>query len=144
MDFDIIESGKLGGNWEQSLAVVRKNEVFLRIVGNGTEYRVMTATAGEDIGGYFVCQQKSYLWEAARELAFNHGCTPDESLDGEGRSYIRLFSAIQDKGVSDKDFTKELNDLIKEFFCAFDKLAAKSIRFVGDPSPASQATPEAY
>jgi hypothetical protein len=126
MDCDIIESGKLGGNWEQSLAVIRNSEIFLRIVGNGTEYRVMTATAGEDVGGYVVCQQKSYLLEAARQLAVNHGCIPAESIDGEGRSYIRLFSAIQDKGISDKEFRTEIDNLVEDFFCAFDELAAKT------------------
>ena len=52
MDFDIIETEKLGSNWAQQFVVARKKTVYLRIVGDGTDYRVMTATASEDAGGY--------------------------------------------------------------------------------------------
>ena len=120
MDFELIESNKLGGNWAQSFVVVRKNEVFLRIVGNGTEYRVMTATAGEDVGDHRICQDGERLLDAAFKLSRTHDCFPEESEDGKGRYYIRLFNVRQDKGVSDEHFTEELYDLIDEFFAIYE------------------------
>lgn len=126
MKFELIESDKLGGGWTQSFAVVRDREVYLRIVGNGTVYRVMTATADEDIGDYRVCQNTERLWDAASQLSRTYDCFPEDSKDGKGRTYIRLFKVRQDKGVSDERFTDELFDLIDDFFVLFDELDAKS------------------
>lgn len=41
IDFEVIETDKLGAEWRQGLAVVRRNLVYLRLVGDGTNYRVM-------------------------------------------------------------------------------------------------------
>ena len=74
MDFRFFETGKLGGNWSQNFAVVRGNTIYLRVVGDGTHYRVMTATAGEEGAGFHICATKELLWKAATLLARDHGC----------------------------------------------------------------------
>lgn len=120
MYFDIIETEKLGSNWAQQFVVARKKTVYLRIVGDGTDYRVMTATASEDAGGYHICQDKERLWEAAAQLARNHDCTEEADKDGKGRVYIKVFTVSQPKDVSDEIFTKDITDLIDEFFTIYD------------------------
>lgn len=126
MRWERIESEKLGGNWAQSFSVVRNNEVFLRIVGDGTVYRIMTATADENLGHYRVCQDTERLWDAAVLLSEKHNGAPEESRDLQGRPYVRLFYLQQDEGVSDVRFTKELDDLTDEFFAIFDNMSASS------------------
>ena len=119
-EFDIIETDKLGGNWAQQFMVARKRTIYLRIVGNGTDYRVMTATASEDTGWYHICRDKERLWDAATQLARIHDCTEEASKDGKGRIYIKVFTVSQPKGVSDEIFTKDIKDLIGEFFAIYD------------------------
>lgn len=130
MDFDFIETEKLGGNWSQQFVVVRKKVVYLRVVGDGANYRVMTATASEDVGGYFICQDSERLWQAATQLARAHNCADVVSKDGKGRVYIQLFTASQPKGDSDEIFTEEFKGLISEFFAIYDGLnaVANSVR----------------
>lgn len=122
LDFDIIETEKLGGSWEQSLAVVREREVFLRLVGDGKDYRVMTATAGEDLHRYNACQDQERLCNAAISFADKNGCTAEADKDGKGRTYIQLFILSQDDGASDQDFTDEVNKLVGDFFSIYDSI----------------------
>ena len=124
MDFELIETDKLGGNWEQEFAVVRKKVVYLRIVGDGTHYRVMTATSGEDFGGYRICLEKQRLWEAAAQLAREYNCAETSSEDKKRRVYIQLFTVSQDKNDSDEVFTKDLEELVENFFAIYDSLDA--------------------
>jgi hypothetical protein len=122
MDFDLIETQKLGSGWHQQFFVARKKIVYLRIVGDGTEYRMMTATASEDLGGFRVCQDSERLWMAAAQLAISHKCSGEVSSDTQGRPYIRIFKIVQDNGISDTNFTNEVYDLIREFFAIYDEI----------------------
>jgi len=124
MNFDIIETDKLGGNWAQQFVVVRKKVVYLRIVGDGTHYRVMTATASEDAGAYRICQDDERLWEAAASLARTYSCAGQVDEDGKGRIYIKLFTVSQSKGESDHIFSQTIYDLCSEFFDIYDALGA--------------------
>lgn len=127
MDFELVATQKLGGLWKQQFLVARNKIVYLRIVGDGTEYRVMTATADENVGGYRICQAKDRLWMAAAQLARSHNCAEELSLDKQGRHYIRIFMIVQDNGTSDSAFTEEVYDLIKGFFTIYDSLATSEV-----------------
>lgn len=122
MDFDLIETQKLGVGWHQQFVVARNNIVYLRLVGDGTEYRLMTATASEDFGGLRICHDNERLWKSAAQLAILHECSGEISSDTQGRPYIRIFRIVQDKGVSDEKFTEEVHDLIREFFAIYDEI----------------------
>lgn len=123
LDFEVIETDKLGAEWTQGLAVVRRKQVYLRLVGDGKNYRVMTATSGEEFGGYAVCQDKGRLWKAALQLAKSHGTNGDLSEDQKGRKYVRIFELSQDDGASDGQFSEALMALFEEFFGIYDALA---------------------
>ena len=125
MDFDLIETQKLGSGWHQQFVVARKKIVYLRIVGDGTEYRMMTATASEGVGGLRICQDSERLWRASAQLAILHKCSGEISSDTQGRPYIRIFRIAQDNGVSDVNFTKEVHELIREFFAIYDEITSK-------------------
>ena len=122
LDFEVIETDKLGAEWKQGLAVVRRKQVYLRLVGDGTNYRVMTATAGEEFGGYAACQDKGRLWKAALQLAKSHGTDGDLCEDQKGRKYVRIFEFSQDDGASDERFSEALMKLFGEFFKIYDDL----------------------
>ena len=122
LDFEVIETDKLGAEWKQGLAVVRRKQVYLRLVGDGTNYRVMTATAGEEFGGYAACQDKGRLWNAALQLPKSHGTDGDLCEDQKGRKYVRIFEFSQDDGASDERFSEALMKLFGEFFKIYDDL----------------------
>lgn len=127
LDFEVIETDKLGAEWKQGLAVARRKLVYLRLVGDGTNYRVMTATAGEEFGGYAVCQDKGRLWQAALQLAKSHGTDGDLCEDQKGRKYVRIFELSQDDGASDEQFSEALVALFEEFFGIYDAVDGGSI-----------------
>ena len=127
MNFEIIETDKLGGNWKQQFVVVRKKIIYLRIAGDDKKgYRMMTATASEDGRDYSISQDRERLLEAAAQLARIHNCDEEASEDRKGRVYIQMFTVVQDKGVSDELFTKEITNLIDEFFTIYDALDAEA------------------
>lgn len=122
MDFEIIDSNKLEGKWKQQVVIARKKIIYLRIVGDGQYFRVMTATANENIWSYRICHEKERLWNAATQLARSHNCAEEASKDREGRDYIRIFTLSPPKDLSDTAFNEELYDLIDEFFILFDSM----------------------
>jgi hypothetical protein len=126
MDFDIIETKKLGGNWQQEFAVVRKKFVYLRVVGDGAVYRVMTATVGDDMRGWRLCQDKQRLWEAASQLAKTHNLSGNFSNDTMARQYVQLFNIIQEHGETDEKFTEFFWDQMREFFSIYDTLEVEN------------------
>lgn len=120
MEFDLIETQKLGIGWNQQFVVTRKNIVYLRLVGDGTAYRLMTATATEDFGRLRICHDNERLWRSANQLAMLHKCSGKISFDTQGRQYIQIFMVVQDEGISDEKFTEEIYELIQEFFDIYD------------------------
>ena len=118
MDFELIKSEKLRSNCAQEFMVVRKKVVYLRSVGDGKIYCVMTATAGEE--GYRICQDKERLLKAAAQLARAYNCPEVEDNDLSGHKYIIPFNVSQDEGKSDADFTEEFKGYIREFFAIYD------------------------
>lgn len=84
MDFELIESNKLGGKWEEEYLIARKRTIYLRIVGDGKEYRLMTATANEGIGGYIINKNTAPLCGASARLARKHNCEEGSSKDRQG------------------------------------------------------------
>ena len=75
--FEIHETRKLSReldrDWEQELVVSRAGEAFLRLAGEGSDYRVMTATAGENDLGLEACKHPQILFQAAHDLAVRKG-----------------------------------------------------------------------
>jgi hypothetical protein len=126
-EFEITETCKLGKDWEQELVVSRGNVAFLRLAGDGTNYRVMTATAGQSDLRLKSCDDPLRLLEAASLLSQRKvNCIPNVEPDGQGREYVQLFDFVQEKGQTDKDFTGELHELVAEFFEVFDELKGKT------------------
>jgi hypothetical protein len=125
--FEIVETRKLGGSWEQELVVVRLNEAYLRLTGNGTDYRVMTATAGESAVGLKPCKNQARLLEAAALLARNQKCFEGIEADGKGREYVQLFTFSQEEGETDEDFTEDLYKLVDSFFEIYDGLEERFV-----------------
>lgn len=127
----ISETRKLGResgqDWEQELVVSRAGEAFLRLAGDGTNYRVMTATAGESELGLGACGNAEILLQAAHDLALRKVDGFDGlEQDRKGRAYVQLFTFSQDEGVSDEDFTEELKELLEEFFAIYDGLLGET------------------
>jgi hypothetical protein len=125
--FEILEtrqlSKELDRDWEQELVVSRAGEAFLRLAGDGSDYRVMTATAGENGLGLEACKHPEILLQAAHDLAVRKVDGFDGiERDRKGRNYVQLFLFSQDEGVSDEDFTNELRELLEEFFAIYDGL----------------------
>lgn len=101
MSFEFIETNKFLDKGEQEVAVVRDRIVCLRLAGDGTVYRVMTATADEKAGRYRACQDKERFCVAAIQLARANNCVEEVSTYSKGRVYIPLFHAPHDEGLSD-------------------------------------------
>jgi len=126
MDFEVIETDKLGGKWRQEFAVIRNNVVFLRGVGDGQIYRVMTATVGNDVRGWRLCQDKKRLWEAASRLAKTHNLIGEVRDDTMGRKFIALFEMMPDNSETKETFTKFFESQMIEFFSIYDSLDIES------------------
>ncbi len=129
--FEIHETRQLGReldrDWEQELVVSRAGEAFLRLAGDGTDYRVMTATAGESDLGLGACKYPEILLQAAHDLAVRKVDGFDGfERDRKGRNYVQLFTFSQDESVSDEDFTHELRELLEEFFGIYDGLRGQN------------------
>ena len=118
--WEAIDTTKLGGKWFQQFAIVRDKTVYLRMTGDGTNYRLMTATAGEDLYRYRACQDQERLIRAASALAKKYKLSGDTYLDQEGRPYCAPFSFTQQDGLTDDDFTKEVYTVIDDFFAIYD------------------------
>ena len=122
-DIKVNPSPKLGGAWEQSFVVSRGKQTFLRFVGNdGQNYRLMTATTGDEFTGDGPCHEKKNLIRAARILARNHGHQASEDIDGQGRFYVMPFQIRQGTHETDDDFTRDVLNIFYEFFEIFDGL----------------------
>ena len=126
MVFEIKETKKLGGGWKQQFVAIRNKLVYLRIVGDGKVYRIMTATATEDLGGYHICPDKERLWAAALQLSKNYDCAGNFSDDRKGREYIQIFNMSQEQDETDDDFSKDFYEIIDEFFNIYDNLNEKN------------------
>lgn len=120
MVFEIIDTKKLGDNWLQQFAVIRNNVVYLRVVGDGEVYRVMTATTGDDVRGSHLCKDKNRLWDAASKLAKTHKLPGDFFNDRKGRKYVRIFDIHQEHGETDEVFTQFFMEKICAFFKIYD------------------------
>lgn len=64
-NFDIRPSPKKSLDSKDMYAVSRGKTVFLRILGDGKYYEVMTATVGEDYDRTRVCVEKQRLIKSA-------------------------------------------------------------------------------
>lgn len=122
-DIEVNPSPKLGGAWEQSFVISRNKQTYLRFVGNdGQNYRLMTATTGDEFTGDGPCRDKQNLMKAARILASNYGHQASEDSDRQGRLYVMPFQISQGTNETDAEFTQDVLNIFYEFFDIFDEL----------------------
>ena len=116
-------SKELDREWEQEIVVSRAGETFLRLAGDGSEYRVMTATTGERNLGLGACKYPDILLQAAHKLSVKYVDRSNRTeRDSQGKKYLPLFIFLRCDGDSDKDFTNGLRELLEEFFSIYDNL----------------------
>lgn len=122
-NYQVRESKKLGGSWGQSFVVVRNKQAFLRFVGNeGQNYRLMTATAGDDLLGTRPCKDQERLHQAAKLLAQNYGHRAALTRDGQERLFVMPFEVRQRPDETDENFSAEVFNYFDEFFQIYDEL----------------------
>ena len=119
MCFEFRSTTKLGGTWAQQYVILRDRVIFLRMVGDGTHYRLMTATADE--AGYKLCRDGDRLRMATTQWLQAHKALACAGRDRDGRPYV--FTELkQPRNVSDEEFTHWVNSVVKHFFSIYDAL----------------------
>ena len=119
MDFEFRETTKLGGTWAQQYVILRYEVIFLRMVGDGTRYRLMTETAEE--AGYKLCRDGDRLRTATTQWLQAHKAFTCTGTDRDGRPYV-FTEFEQPKNVSDDEFTGWVNSVVTHFFAIYDAL----------------------
>jgi hypothetical protein len=102
--------------------VVRGGEIFLRLVGGGGSYSLMTATAGEDKGSLRACANQHALRQAARRTASDFKVEPHEDKDSAGREFVRIcgFTIDGPAEESRQQTLREVYEVCDTLFKNFD------------------------
>lgn len=109
-------SRELDRDWEQELVVSRAGEAFLRLAGDGTDYRVMTATAGDNDLGLEACKHPDILLQAAHDLAVRKIDGFDGiERDRKGRNYVQLFQFCKMRAFQMKTSRTNSESFLKSF-----------------------------
>lgn len=88
--FDIRRSNKSYIDSPEHFVVVRRETVYLRIVGQEGSYSVMTATASEDDGSFRSFRDQNALNEAALRVSGQLELQPAEKEDFHDRPYVEI------------------------------------------------------
>ena len=120
MAFDILKSEKLSGGWKEQYRIVRAGVLYLRIVGDGQNFRIMTATAADANSAERICSDTRRLHDAGIAVAKEYKVEAVSSEDRQDRSYIRIFEISQEEGESNDKFTQDVVRAIDRFFEFFD------------------------
>jgi hypothetical protein len=88
--FDIRKSTKAHIDSPEHFVVVRRNTVYLRIVGEEGAYTVMTATAGEDDGSFRAFGDQDALNEAALKVIGQMDLRSARKTDFHERPYVEI------------------------------------------------------
>lgn len=109
-DFRIVESLKRGFATEENWMVVRRGQIFLRLVGGRGSYQLMTATAGEDRASLKACADQHILKAAAKRTAAHFEVEPHEDKDSAGRDFVRICRFTID-GSTEQARQQALNEV---------------------------------
>tara|TARA_R110001599_G_scaffold227779_1_gene426878 strand:+ start:607 stop:1080 length:474 start_codon:yes stop_codon:yes gene_type:complete len=90
MMFDIKRSNKSYIESAEHFVVVRNGIVYLRIVGQEGNFKIMTATAGEDNNGAPPFENQMALNEAALRVSASLGIEPRVRNDYHDREYVEI------------------------------------------------------
>lgn len=126
--FQILESTKVGLNSKESYVVVRNRTSFLRVLGSGPEWSLMTATASEDHGRIGVCAEQRRLIESALRFGVELKTDPQVDKDWRGREYVKVCVITRDPGQSDEAFDKEKSRHFTRFFEIYDSFQNRDSR----------------
>lgn len=119
-EIKVHKSQKRGFGKQESQIITRGKTSYLRIVGLFPNYTLMTATASEDDGSFYVCREKSRLIASAIQLRFEKNAASVPDKDSSGRNFIKICSITFDPSKEQEDQEKELSDVIERFFEIFD------------------------
>lgn len=97
--FAIRPSSKCGLDSPEHYIVTFGPYVCLRILGRGTSYEVMTATADEDDGRFLAAPNQALLVDLACRTARALGGEPVRCLDRLGRRYIKIGTIRDAEGA---------------------------------------------
>lgn len=120
--FKLLRSHKLGLEGSENYVVARDNVVYLRIVGGGPRWDVMTATADEDQGGITACPNQLRLREAAKRIGTELKTKPCERLDWLAREYVVICGYLIDRPDEPLANQAGLLDFCTRFFETYDDL----------------------
>lgn len=126
------QSNKSGFFAKNHYIVTRDKTVYLRLVGDDSEYVLMTATAGEDSRNFTACRDKKRLVSVAWQFSLSGGFNPKSCQDRSGREFIEkldfnLYQISDQSGLFDK-----FDQFIKEFFEAYDKFDVNNVSWQND------------
>lgn len=88
--FDIRRSDKAFIDAEEHYIVVRDEVVFLRVLGEEHNFKILTATAGEDFGGISCYADQSALMAAARSIAEDSDIRWRNSYDFHNQAFLEI------------------------------------------------------
>src|SRR4051812_35767703 len=89
-EFCVQKSLKAQINSQEHYIVTIGSFVYLRVLGNGSKYEVMTATAGEDDKRFLALGNQDELIKAARNTAEALGGQSLMCQDNYGRNYVKI------------------------------------------------------
>lgn len=107
--FNITPSKKDGLRGKDNYIVIRKNTVFLRIVGDYPAWTVMTATADEGCG-INVCNEQLRLIKSALALGVELKIDSTIQMDLMGREYVVMFRLEKTTEESEDEFNEDLSN----------------------------------
>ncbi len=128
--FDIMKSTKANIDSREHFIVVREGIVYLRILGEEQDYRVMTATAGEDGDKILPAKDQLGLIKAAVNVAIEMKLKPQFRNDNFDRAYVEVGSC---QYLSDAYRTAEM------LFQQLDDDLAADAEVRNDPNNSQQA-----
>ena len=117
--FDIRRSSKAYIDSPEHFVVVRRETVYLRVVGSEKRYTVMTATAGEDDGSFRALRDQNALNDAALRVSGQLDLQPKLKQDVHDRPYVE---------ICDCEFLSDAYRAAVVFFANLD---------AGEPRPAA-------
>ena len=97
--YEIHPSRKVALNNTKQYMVTRERFVCLRILGDGSSFEIMTATASEDNRRFVVVPNQELLMEVAQKTAEALGVKPSMHLDNYGRAYVKISRVFSDAEV---------------------------------------------
>jgi hypothetical protein len=120
----IHPSQKKGLNSKEQGIVTVGKYVWLRVLGDGSNYDVMTATADEDNKKFLAPANPALLIELALKTAEALGVTPEMCCDNYGRDYVKICSVQTDQDLH--RVVEVLDGLLNEHRQADDRVGSEA------------------